>query len=111
MATTLTGDPQRADQTVTLNATPANCTQVNFPEWARSYTLQLFESDDATTEAGEVAGSGTDGGAIGGGATTVAAGQLYSATFAGRNRVLGGHSIFIRADTASAKARLSYFAE
>lgn len=89
---------------VTLDATPANSTEIVCPPWARQVTLAFKTTGGAADDSGKVSNDGTDGAAIDADHFPIASGGAFSFTVKSGDQVGGSEtpSIFVTAATASA---------
>lgn len=101
-AISMTGD---AIDVATLSATPNTAQEYSLDEGIRR--VEVFFTDGAgTSVAGAYSLTGTDGVAQVTDAATVPAGVRESIVIAGKNRALGGTSIFVSSATASAEVEV-----
>ena len=87
---------------VTLEATAANAREILCPVWANQVTVTFVQTDGSTADTGKIAGSGTDGGAIGDNHFPVSSGGALAFSLRGTDQVAGARSIYVAAGTNSA---------
>lgn len=90
-----------ADDRITLSATPDEVTAVTFDQNTRTYTIIGRDAAGTSGASVKVAQTGTDGAAIGTDYITVDGGARIEIS-RGKDRKLGGATVYIASSTASA---------